>query len=149
MASDAGYIVTELSPAESYIALKQTDDAIIVDVRTHAEWSFVGIPDLDADGKQLVLSEWKKFPDMAQNNEFVSELLAGFGQTPPSKIMFLCRSGVRSMQAAHAVAAALEGSGASGECINIAEGFEGDLGPDRHRGSVGGWKAAGLPWKQS
>lgn len=149
MVDSTGYRVTELSPAETYQTLKDTDDAVMVDVRTRAEWSFVGLADLEADGRQLILSEWKVFPDMAPNETFVSGLLENFGDTPPSKIFFMCRSGVRSLQAAHAVAQALSATGASGECINIAEGFEGDLGPDRHRGSTGGWKAAGLPWAQS
>ena len=76
-------------------------------------------------------------------------MLETFGANAPSKIFFMCRSGARSMQAAQAVAAALSATGQSGECINIKEGFEGDLGADQHRGATSGWKAAGLPWKQS
>ena len=34
-------------------------------------------------------------------------------------------------------------------CYNISEGFEGDKDEHGRRGSVGGWKAAGLPWMQS
>ena len=33
--------------------------------------------------------------------------------------------------------------------FNVAGGFEGPLDADRHRGTCGGWKAAGLPWIQS
>ena len=32
---------------------------------------------------------------------------------------------------------------------NIAEGFEGNKDAQGHRSTVGGWKAAGLPWVQS
>jgi hypothetical protein len=32
---------------------------------------------------------------------------------------------------------------------NILEGFEGDLDDDRRRGTLGGWRRAGLPWVQS
>ena len=32
-----------------------------------------------------------------------------------------------------------------GPCYNVAGGFEGPPDGDRHRGTVGGWKAAGLP----
>jgi rhodanese-related sulfurtransferase len=32
---------------------------------------------------------------------------------------------------------------------NIAGGFEGDPDGMRHRGLVNGWKAEGLPWRQS
>ncbi len=149
MSAAAGYKVTELSPAETYDALLATQDAIMIDVRTKAEWAFVGIPDLEQDGRSLLLAEWKRFPDMAQNTSFVDQIMDALGETRPSKIFFMCRSGARSMQAAHTLAEALSATGASGECINIAEGFEGDLGPDRHRGTIGGWKAAGLPWKQN
>ena len=33
-------------------------------------------------------------------------------------------------------------------CYNVAEGFEGDKDASGHRGTVGGWKHAGLPWVQ-
>ena len=58
--------------------------------------------------------------------------------------MFICRSGVRSNQAAIAASE----SGYS-NCYNVLEGFEGDKDSDGHRGIQGGWKAAGLPWVQS
>lgn len=149
MRDAAGYTVTEMSPEETMRALQSTDDAVMIDVRTKAEWSFVGLPDLSSTGRQLLLSEWKKFPDMSQNESFVEEVMQGLDGARPSKLFFMCRSGVRSMQAAYALAAALGETGASGECVNIAQGFEGDLGPAGHRGSTGGWKAAGLPWRQT
>jgi hypothetical protein len=34
-------------------------------------------------------------------------------------------------------------------CYNIADGFEDELDDHRHRNSVNGWKAAGLPWFQT
>jgi rhodanese-related sulfurtransferase len=58
--------------------------------------------------------------------------------------MFLCRSGVRS----RAAAIAMTRAGFS-RAYNIAGGFEGDLDGERHRGAANGWKAAGLPWKQT
>jgi hypothetical protein len=42
----------------------------------------------------------------------------------------------------------MTGAGYS-RCFNVSEGFEGRLDPERHRGLVEGWKAAGLPWTQS
>lgn len=149
MSEAAGYDVTEMSPAECYAALKDTDDALLIDVRTQAEWAFVGIPDLDGINRKLLLSEWKKYPDMSQNTGFVEEIKQTLQGQLPSKLFFLCRSGARSMQAARVMAAELSASGGRGECVNVAEGFEGDLGPERHRGTIGGWKAAGLPWKQN
>jgi rhodanese-related sulfurtransferase len=55
----------------------------------------------------------------------------------------LCRSGVRSIAAAEAMTAA-----GYKNCYNILGGFEGPPDQQRHRGTTGGWKAAGLPWEQ-
>ena len=33
-------------------------------------------------------------------------------------------------------------------CFNVLEGFEGDKAADGPRGTIGGWKVAGLPWIQ-
>jgi len=141
--------VVELSPADSWAALEETADAALVDVRTRAEWAFVGVPDLSGLDRRLILAEWRRFPDMSRNEDFVEELLDGFGGDLPSRLLFICRSGARSMEAAQAVAASLAGQGRAAECINVAEGFEGDLDERRHRGMANGWKARGLPWRQS
>ncbi len=58
--------------------------------------------------------------------------------------MFLCRSGGRSHHAA-----ALATHEGFRECYNVLEGFEGDRDASGHRNTVGGWRAAGLPWVQS
>jgi rhodanese-related sulfurtransferase len=58
-------------------------------------------------------------------------------------VLLLCRSGARSRAAAIALTAA-----GYGPCYNVSEGFEGDRDGAAHRGSVGGWKVAGLPWAQ-
>lgn len=141
--------VVELSAADSWATLEKTSDAALVDVRTRAEWAFVGVPDLSSLGREPILSEWRVFPDMSRNQAFVDELLDGFGKRLPSRILFICRSGARSMEAAQTVAAELAARGQSAECINVAEGFEGDLDEQRHRGAANGWKARGLPWRQS
>jgi rhodanese-related sulfurtransferase len=62
---------------------------------------------------------------------------------PERPVLFLCRSGVRSAAAAEAAARA-----GYAHAYNVTEGFEGPLDADGHRG-VSGWKAAGLPWRQS
>ncbi|MFK8033003.1 MAG: rhodanese-like domain-containing protein [Hyphomicrobiales bacterium] len=123
--------------------------AIIVDVRTRAEWSFVGLPAIAPE--QLVLSEWQVFPDMQVNSAFTEqtgqEILARSGASTPAEapqVFFLCRSGARSRSAAIAMTQA-----GFPQCFNIENGFEG--GPDQqgHRGVVNGWKANDLPWRQS
>jgi len=142
-------LVTEVSPGEAWDSLKADRNAVLVDVRTKEEWMFTGIPDLAGMNKNSVLLEWKRLPGMAVNEEFFRELLAQFEGTAPSKIYFLCRSGVRSMQAAHTTALAFSANGQTVDCVNVAEGFEGDLDADGHRGNKNGWKMRGLPWRQS
>ena len=116
---------------------------MLIDVRTRAEWNYVGLPDLDSLGKKVALSQWQVYPSMQPNPQFVAELTAALpDRTAP--LLFLCRSGARSAAAAKALTAAGYSS-----CFNVAEGFEGPLDAEAKRGRVGGWKAAGLPWRQT
>ena len=149
MAVQRASVVDELSPQETCDLLSSTDSAALVDVRTMAEWSFVGVPDVQALGKPTWLVEWVTFPSMAPNTRFVDELSEAAGGVLPERLFFICRSGVRSMMAARAVADAMEGIGFPLHCTNVAEGFEGELDEWGHRGKHNGWKARGLPWRQS
>ncbi len=131
----------DVDPADSYAALQADPDAVLVDVRTSAEWSYVGLPDLSQIGKRVIPLEWQRFPDGALNGSFVEQLReAGVGEGAP--IYFLCRSGVRS-----AAAAAVATAAGLGPAYNVSDGFEGPLDQDGHR-AVAGWKAVGLPWRQ-
>lgn len=126
--------------------LKADARAQMVDVRTKAEWAFVGLPDLASLGKRILTVEWQTFPDSRVDPAFATRLaaaLAAAGIEKTDEIYFICRSGGRSRMAAEAMA----GEGFR-LCRNVAEGFEGPLDSDRHRGQVAGWKAAGLPWVQ-
>jgi len=149
MAATNNENVIEETPQETWSSLENTSDALLVDVRTKAEWSFVGIPDLSPLGKQVILQEWRQYPDMSVNESFVANIQDQFEGTVPSKIYFLCRSGVRSLEAAHVVSETLSAQGHSVVCVNVLEGFEGDLNSDRHRGETNGWKSRGLAWGQS
>ena len=142
-------IVDELSPPEVYAALISQPSAALVDVRTRAEWSFVGLPDIAETGKPFWAVEWVSFPQMMPNGRFVDELSDQARGTLPEHLFFICRSGARSMAAANSVAMEMEGRGQALHCTNVAEGFEGDLDAERHRGVTNGWKARGLPWRQS
>jgi len=141
--------IYEVGPKETWDGLRNDKDAVLVDVRTHAEWSFVGLPDLSELGKELLLNQWAILPGMQQNPSFMDELDKKLDGAAPSKIYFLCRSGVRSLSAAHLVSEALAARGQSVDCVNIIGGFEGDLDQDRQRGNMNGWKNDGLPWRQS
>ena len=67
-------MVENLSPKQTWDALRADPDAQLVDVRTDAEWQYVGIPDLRPAHKQAVLVSWQYFPSGNVNPEFVSEL---------------------------------------------------------------------------
>lgn len=141
--------VDEVTPAEAYEILRNDDSSVLVDVRSRAEWTFVGLPDLSAIGRGPVLAEWAVYPSMAQNPGFPRELMAQLGDGAPGRLLFICRSGARSMAAARAMVAALAERGLPAHCTNVAEGFEGDVDAAGHRGTTNGWKARGLPWRQS
>lgn len=141
--------ILDSDPTETWTGLAEKSDAILVDVRTNAEWSFVGIPDLSPVNKQVMMIEWKQFPTMAQNEEFASQLMDNLNGSAPSDVYFLCRSGVRSLGAAAMMIDVFAAQGWSVNCYNVTEGFEGDLDSGGRRGKLNGWKARGLAWRQS
>ena len=141
--------IIDVDPTETWAGLAKNSDSILVDVRTTAEWSFVGIPDLSNVNKQAILIEWNQFPTMTKNKDFASILMDKLNGAAPSDVYFLCRSGVRSLAAAALMIEVFAAQGWSVNCINVTEGFEGDLDANGHRGNLNGWKARGLAWRQS
>ena len=138
--------IPSIGVGETWARLKTNADAVLIDVRTMAEWAWVGLPELSSIGKRPVLVEWQSFPGDQLNSAFVdrvSEALIPIGATKDTELLFICRSGNRSLKAARAMVAA-----GYTRCVNVADGFEGPLDTDRHRGQLGGWKAKGLPWTQ-
>ena len=125
-----------LLPAEAHAILQLQPEAKLVDIRTRAEWEWVG----KVPGALLI--EWNTWPGGQRNAKFLEELRA---QVPnqDSPVFFLCRSGGRSNSAAAAAAAA-----GYTQSFNVLEGFEGDKNAQNQRNTVGGWRAAGLPWTQ-
>jgi len=124
----------ELLPVEAHKLMQA--GAKLVDVRTKPEMVYVG----KVPGSLAV--EWQTYPGNRENPEFLAELAAAVPKDTP--VMFLCRSGARS----HAAAEAATRAGWQ-ETYNILEGFEGDKDANGQRGSVNGWRKAGLPWTQS
>jgi sulfur dioxygenase len=113
----------------------ESGDAVLVDVRSDAEREWVGfVPD-------AVPLAWKQWPGMAMNPAFDAGIQAAV--PPGKKAVLLCRSGVRS------IAAAKRATELGLEAYNILEGFEGDADPQGHRGTQGGWRLRGLPWRQN
>ena len=124
-----------LLPGEAFTLLQEAPGARLVDVRSKAEWDWVGrVPG-------AVEIEWQAYPGMRSNPDFLTYLESQVDKE--ALVMFLCRTGGRSHQAA----ATSTGEGYL-NCYNILEGFEGDKDATGHRGAKGGWKAAGLPWVQ-
>jgi rhodanese-related sulfurtransferase len=123
-----------LTPVEAF-ELMQEAGARLIDVRTRAEWDYVGrVPG-------SVLIEWQTYPDSRPNPDFLKQLQAEVDADTP--VMFLCRSGARSN-----AAAALAAKSGYSRSFNVLEGFEGDKDAQGHRSTVGGWRLAGLPWVQ-
>ena len=137
--SDVGMVNSK----QAWEALTENSQSVFIDVRTKAEWAFVGIPVLSKINKNPLFIEWREFPDMNVNEDFVNKVKSVVTdlKTP---IYFICKGGGRSNEAAHAIAA--EGYE---NCFNIVDGFEGEPNNDRHRGTISGWKASNLPWEQN
>ena len=146
MALGSDAVVDDISVEEVWKRLEADAKAQLVDVRTRPEWAFVGVPDVAKLGRRVLMVEWQTFPDSRADPAFMdslSGLLNEAGVKKDADLYFICRSGGRSRMAAEAMAAA-----GYARCHNVAEGFEGPLDADRHRGNLAGWKSAGLPWVQ-
>ena len=122
----------DLMPEEAHRLLAERPDAVLLDVRSEAEWTFVGVPDV----ANTRFVEWTSWPSGSPNPDFVAQACDGLAAEQP--ILCLCRSGVRSMAAAEALTAA------GRTAYNVTGGFEGDHNASRQRD--GGWRGAGLPW---
>lgn len=124
-----------LLPAEGHELMQTLPEARLVDVRTRAELEWVGqIPG-------SIAVEWNTWPGGRRNLDFIAEFEALVDRA--AIVMLLCRSAVRS----HHAAIALSQCGYE-HAYNILQGFEGDKDPSGQRNRLGGWRAAGLPWKQ-
>ncbi len=142
----AGY-AGDLLAVDAYAALQGDASAVLIDVRTKAEWAYVGTPDTRSLGKTPLFLEWQSYPSMAINADFAASLeaqLRSAGVERGASLVFVCRSGARSRRAAIAMTSA-----GWAPCFNVSDGFEGPLDDSRRRGGAGGWKAGGLPWTQT
>ncbi len=129
----------DIPPPEAHERLKKNPNAVLIDVRTQPEWTFVGVPQVD----RLVRLSWQVYPQMEVNAKFVDEV-DGMALPKDCEIICICRSGARSASAASALARA-----GYTNAWNVAEGFEGDKDSKGQRSHANGWKFRGLPWVQS
>jgi rhodanese-related sulfurtransferase len=137
--------IEDVPVEEVWARLAEDAGAVLIDVRTRAELTFVGLPDLGSIGKRVLTVEWQTYPEGtdAGFTDRMTKALDAASASKDSELFFICRSGARSRMAAEAMAHA-----GYRRCMNVADGFEGPLDADRHRGQVAGWKAAGLAWVQ-
>ena len=131
----------EVSPQQAWQMLKERRGVKLVDVRTAPEWLYVGLPDIGATAGTLLQISWHIFPDMRENVAFADHLKRA--AAPDDVLLFLCRSGGRSLAAVRAAKEA-----GFKQAYSIRGGFEGPVDDHGHRGSVEGWKCAHLAWRQ-
>jgi len=124
----------DVAPATAHVWM-QAGRAVLVDVRTDAEREWVGfVPG-------AAVAAWKQWPGMALNPGFDAAARAAAEGGRP--LLMLCRSGVRS------IAAARRATELGLVAYNVLGGFEGDADQNAQRGRLGGWRHAGLPWRQA
>jgi len=131
--------VKTLSPKEAYKLLQEHPNAVLIDVRSHMEYLFVGHP------AGAIHIPWIDEPDWKLNPHFLTQvrqtMLGGASGAAP--VVLICRSGVRSLEAGKVLIEA-----GVKDVYNVSEGFEGQLDEKHHRSSQGGWRFHGLPWEQ-
>ena len=126
-----------VTPEEAFMLLQADPRIKLIDVRTTAERDWIGRVAIEE--VQHAAVEWNAYPAGIQNPVFLEQLAQV--SEPDQVLLFLCRSGVRSRNAA-----ALATVNGYANCFDILDGFEGNKDSAGHRKTVGGWCAAGLPW---
>ncbi len=131
-----------LLPKMAVEKLQNNPQALFVDVRSKAEYKYVGYPE------NSILIPWIDDPDWEPNpvafSDSVMQELDGRENLLNTEIILICRSGYRSNEALKC----LENKGFT-QVSHIASGFEGDLDENDHRGNLNGWRHDGMPWSQS
>ena len=131
-----------LLPKMAIERLQNNPQALFVDVRSKAEYKYVGFPE------NSILIPWIDDPDWEPNPEAFSDAvmqeLDGRENLSDTEIILICRSGFRSNEALKC----LENKGFT-QVSHVASGFEGDLDENDHRGNLNGWRHDGMPWSQS
>lgn len=126
-----------LMPEQALALLRTCPEARLVDVRTNAERDWVGRVQIPESQHQAI--QWMLYPGGTPNPDFLTQLKQVAGKE--DVLLFLCRSGVRSRNAAQKANEA-----GYGNCFDILEGFEGEKDENGHRKTRNGWCFAGLPW---
>ena len=135
------------SSKECYLELTSKDSkGYLVDVRSTGEWRTSGVVDLSPFQDRMILCEWRSYPSMDINKKFFDDLVKKLDLSKLHSLYFICAAGVRSQEAVLYTRVKLEELGATINCINISDGFEGNTNKMFSFGKTSGWKASGLPW---
>ena len=130
-----GQTIENVGPQRA-LELTAAPRTYLVDVRSAAEYVFVGHP---PKAYNIPLSFWSESEqNLVPNDHFVQDLQVRFKND--DTLIFMCRSGGRSLRASQAAQAA-----GFKKVINVTDGFEGRK-DDQGRFTIGGWKPAGLPY---
>ena len=98
----------DILAVDAYALLSTDKSSMLIDVRTQAEWAYVGTPDLRALDKTPLFLEWQTYPSMQLDGQFavhLESMLESAGVERGASLLFLCRSGARSRAAAIAICA--------------------------------------------
>jgi rhodanese-related sulfurtransferase len=140
------YYAGDVSAQEAWEILQQEKDATLIDVRTEQEWKQVGTPNLISINKHPLFISWRLLPQMELNASFVTTLSEKIDDKKTT-LLFLCRSGGRSAEAASVMTRT-----GYVNCYNVGGGVEGIMSANYQTESQAqtnnGWKAAKLPWEQ-
>ena len=138
-------MLKNINPQGAYKILQQKSGALLMDVRSSIEYTFVGHP-LNAINVPI-----KDPPDwdiqlrfIEQARESLVEYLFDGNQLHDIPLFVVCRSGQRSKLAGEILI-----KDGFTNVSNIINGFEGDKDKNGHRNTVNGWRFQGLPWEQS
>ena len=130
-----GSEIPTISPREA-LEMTKTQGTYIVDVRSIAEYYLVGHP---LDAFNIPLTFWnEKTQSFEPNENFVRDIQERFQKN--DVLIFICRSGGRSLKAA--------GDGLQAgfsKVHSVKEGFEGEKDENGYR-TIGGWKNSSLPY---
>ena len=136
--------VKSISPKDAMKLIADEPKSLLIDVRSHMEFLFIGHPTGAVHIPWIDEPDWNINPHFARD---VRQLLLG-GLADAAKgahvpIVLICRSGKRSYEAGELLVK--EGIG---NVYNVVDGFEGELDSSHHRSTLGGWRFEGLPWEQ-
>lgn len=126
---DSANVVSEVSVTDAWRMLNESTSVALVDVRTKQEWAVDGVPDLAGLDRDVAFVEWNT--STGPNENFIAEMAEVVDKETP--VLLLCRSGARSLAAAHALAEV-----GYERPINVMGGFGGKPMPDGSR--IVGWR---------